>query len=58
MECHHVMGKYDFLLKIAVSDAIAYNDFLRTNISPLPYVLWVESFPMLAEIKRETAYGL
>jgi Lrp/AsnC family leucine-responsive transcriptional regulator len=58
MECHHVMGQYDFLLKIVVSDANAYNEFLRTNISPLPYVLRIESFPMLSEIKRETSYQL
>jgi len=58
MECHHVMGQYDFLLKIAVPDVNAYNEFLRKNISPLAYVLRVESFPMLAEIKRETRYQL
>lgn len=58
MECHHVMGQYDFLLKIVVADASAYNEFLRRHISPLPYVLRLESFPMLAEIKRESAYAL
>lgn len=58
MECHHVMGQYDFLLKIVVADANAYNDFLRTNISPLNYVMKIESFPMLAEIKKETSYRL
>lgn len=58
MECHHVMGQYDFLLKVTVSDAQHYNEFLRTNIATLPYVKKVESFPMLSEIKRETAYQL
>jgi len=58
MECHHVMGQYDFLLKIVVSDAQEYNIFLRRYISTLPYVVRVESFPMLAEIKKETCYAL
>lgn len=58
MECHHVMGQYDFLLKIVVPDANAYNEFLRSNISTLSYVLRIESFPMLSEIKRETSYQL
>lgn len=58
MECHHVMGQYDFLLKIVVSDANAYNEFLRAHISSLSYVLRIESFPMLSEIKRETSYHL
>lgn len=58
MECHHVMGDFDFLLKIVVSDAQDYNDFLRTNISTLSYVKKVTSFPALSEIKRETSYLL
>ncbi len=58
MECHQVMGQYDFLLKVVVRDASAYKEFLRGNISPLAYVSKVESFPMLSEIKRETAYLL
>jgi len=56
MECFHVMGQYDFMLKIVVGDAQLYNEFLRKNISTLPYVKKVESFPMLSEIKRETRY--
>lgn len=56
MECYHLMGQYDFLLKIVVADANAYNEFLRKNISPRQEVLRVESFPMLAEIKKETSY--
>lgn len=58
MECYHVMGQYDFLLKIVVADANAYNEFLRKNISPRKDVLRVESFPMLSEIKKETIYRL
>ena len=58
MECYHVMGQYDFLLKIVVPDASAYNEFLRKHISPRSDVLRVESFPMLAEVKKETRYGL
>ncbi|TKC10428.1 Lrp/AsnC family transcriptional regulator [Pedobacter polaris] len=58
MECHHVMGQFDFILKIVVADANSYNEFLRKNISTLEYVLRIESFPMLAEIKRDTAFKL
>jgi len=58
MECHHVMGQFDFILKIVVADAGAYNKFLRKHISTLQDVQRVESFPMLAEIKCETAHKL
>lgn len=57
MECYHVIGHYDFILKIVLSDLNAYNDFLRKHISTLDCVLKVESYPILAEIKKETAYA-
>lgn len=56
MECHHVMGQFDFILKIVVADAGAYNEFLRKHISTLVEVQRVESFPMLSEIKNERNY--
>ena len=58
MECYHLTGQYDFILKIMLSDLNAYNDFLSEHIATLNCVAKVESFPMLAEIKKETAYEL
>ena len=58
MECHHVMGQYDFILKVVLPDTQAYNEFLRNHISTRPDVAAVQSFPVLSESKRETAYLL
>lgn len=58
MECAQVTGQYDFILKIVLPDLNGYNDFLSEHISTMGCVLRVESFPMLNEIKRETAYQL
>lgn len=58
MECHDVTGQFDFILRIVVADAGAYNEFLRKHISTLEEVQRVESFPMLAELKKEQAYEL
>lgn len=58
LECHHLMGDFDFILKIVLPDITAYNTFLRNHISTLDCVLRVVSFPVLSQIKRETAYEL
>lgn len=58
MECHHIMGQYDFILKVVLSDTQSYNEFLRKHISTLPDVAGIQSFPVLSESKRETAYRL
>jgi len=58
MECYHVTGHYDFMIKIAMPDMVSYNEFLREKISPLPYVGAVQSFLVLSELKHQTAYQL
>ncbi|KQM77910.1 hypothetical protein ASE74_16045 [Pedobacter sp. Leaf216] len=56
MECYHVTGNFDFMLKIVTTDMIAYNDFLRETIATNPLVGKIQSFMVLSQSKRETAY--
>ena len=35
LECHHLAGNYDFLLRIAVKDTDAYSDFLTKKLFPM-----------------------
>lgn len=58
MECYHITGDFDFMLKIALSDMVSYNDFLRDKVRSYPSVGEVQSFLVLSQIKRETAYIL
>lgn len=58
MECYHLTGHFDFMIKIAMPDMISYNAFLRDKIGILPYVGSIESFLVLSESKYETAYHL
>jgi DNA-binding Lrp family transcriptional regulator len=58
LECYQLTGQYDFMIKIAVSDMKAYNQFILENISPLPYVGKLESFMVMMESKRNTAYEI
>ena len=58
MECYHMTGEYDFLLKVAVSNMEAYYDFVINRLAKLPNVGTVQSFFVLHESKKNTAYPL
>lgn len=55
MECYHVTGEYDFMLKIVTSDMPSYNQFLKEKIASHPAVGKIQSFLVLSQSKRETA---
>ncbi len=58
MECYHVSGDRDFILKIVVSDMIEYNAFILEKLSVLPHIASVESLFVIGESKYETAFNL
>lgn len=58
MECYHITGRYDFKLKIAVGDMVAYNSLLREKIACLDHVAKIETFLVIDETKMKTGYQL
>ena len=58
MECSHLTGKFDFLLKIAVADMDEYNQLLRTKLAKLPKVDNMESLFVMSQEKCETGLKL
>ena len=58
MECYHMTGAFDFLLRIAIRDMNEYNDVLMKKLSNLPDVGMMQSFFVMSEAKYETAYML
>lgn len=56
LECCHMTGKFDFLLRIAIRDMDEYNEVLMTKLSSLPHVGKMQSFFVMSETKNETAY--
>ena len=56
MECCHMTGDFDFLLRIAIRDMDEYNEVLMNKLSRLPDVGKMQSFFVMSEAKRETAY--
>jgi len=58
MECSHLTGRFDFLLKIAVANMDEYNDVLRHKLAKLPKVDNMESLFVMSQPKSETAFKL
>lgn len=58
MECHHMTGMFDYLLKVVVSDMNEYQQFIVNKLARLADIGTVQSSFVLTEIKQETAYKL
>jgi Lrp/AsnC family leucine-responsive transcriptional regulator len=58
MECYHMTGSFDFLLRIAIKDMDEYNTLLMKKLANLPGVGMMQSFFVMSEAKYETAYHL
>ena len=56
MECYHMTGVYDYLLKVVVADMAAYQHFIVSKLARLPDIGTVQSSFVMTEVKSETAY--
>lgn len=54
LECHHVSGDSDFLIKLVVEDIEMYNRFILDKLAVIPNVGKVESRFSLSERKMTT----
>jgi len=52
LECHHVSGDYDYILKILVKDMEAYREFLVTKLTSLDHIGSTHSTFMISEVKN------
>ncbi|OAB27163.1 transcriptional regulator, AsnC family [Flavobacterium fryxellicola] len=58
LECHHVSGDYDYILKIVVKDMEAYREFLVTKLTTLEHIGSTHSTFMISEVKSTTVVDL
>ena len=58
LECHHVSGDYDYILKIAVKDMEEYREFLVTKLTTLEHIGSTHSTFMISEVKNTTVIEL
>jgi Lrp/AsnC family transcriptional regulator, leucine-responsive regulatory protein len=52
LECHHVSGDYDYILKVLVKDMQAYREFLVTKLTSLQHIGSTQSTFMISEVKN------
>ncbi len=58
MECHVILGVFDFLLRVVAKDMDAYQRFYFERLSRVPNIREVNSFVAASEIKSTTALPL
>lgn len=58
MECYHLTGNYDYLLKVVVADIPSYQDFIVNKLARLADIGTVQSSFVMTEVKHETAFRL
>lgn len=54
LECHHITGEADFILKVAVRNIPAYEDLVLHTLTALPGILHLKSMIVLSTTKKET----
>lgn len=58
LECHHVAGPYDYLLKVLVEDTFALEEFLTNALKKIPGVLSSDTTVVLSTLKEKiNRYG-
>jgi Lrp/AsnC family transcriptional regulator, leucine-responsive regulatory protein len=58
LECHHLTGEYDYLLKVAVRNRQDLEQFVVRQLTPIPGVARIHTSLVLSEIKATTALPL
>ena len=56
LECFHVSGDYDYILKICVKDMEEYREFMVTKLTILQHIGSTHSTFMIGEVKNTTAF--
>lgn len=54
LECHHITGEADFLLRVASRDIPAYEEFILHRLTALPDVQHLKTLVVLSTLKQET----
>ena len=58
LECFHVSGDYDYILKVHVKDMDEYREFMITKLTSLQHIGSTHSSFMIGEVKNSTAFTL
>ncbi len=55
LECYHISGDYDYLLKVLVEDMEAFREFMVEKLTSINHIGSTHSMFMINEVKHTTA---
>jgi Lrp/AsnC family leucine-responsive transcriptional regulator len=58
LECYHISGDYDYLLKVLVQDMEAFREFMVTKLTTIDHIGSTQSMFMISEVKHTTAIAI
>ena len=58
LECYHLSGDYDYLLKVLVKDMKAFREFMVEKLTKIDHIGSTHSMFMINEVKHTTAISL
>ncbi|MCL9808766.1 Lrp/AsnC family transcriptional regulator [Flavobacterium luminosum] len=58
LECFHVSGDYDYILKICVRDMEEYREFMVTKLTSIKHIGSTHSSFMIGEVKNTTVFNI
>ncbi|WP_066220591.1 Lrp/AsnC family transcriptional regulator [Formosa haliotis] len=54
MECYHISGDYDYLLKVLVTDMVAFREFMVNKLTTINHIGSTHSMFVINEVKHST----
>ncbi|WP_250437055.1 Lrp/AsnC family transcriptional regulator [Hanstruepera flava] len=58
VECYHISGDYDYLLKVLVSDMEAFREFMVNKLTSINHIGSTHSMFVINEVKHTTAINI
>lgn len=58
LECYHISGDYDYLLKVLVKDMEAFREFMVEKLTSINHIGSTHSMFMISEVKHTTAISV
>ncbi|NPA36056.1 MAG: Lrp/AsnC family transcriptional regulator [Chlorobi bacterium] len=58
MECYHIAGMYDYMLKITTENMDSYHDFIYNKLATIENIGNVRSSFVMSELKNSTIHQL
>nr|WP_321224693.1 Lrp/AsnC family transcriptional regulator [uncultured Psychroserpens sp.] len=58
LECYHISGDYDYLLKVIVADMDEFREFMVKKLTTISHIGSTQSAFMISEVKHTTAISV